>query len=98
MKHNERDASNYKKQHDKKIKISTLAAGDRVLVRNLSERGERGKIRSHWEDKWLQLCRYVMKLAMLLLVFHETSLHLIFHKGRQTYRFSPQQRRLDVFV
>ena len=51
MKHNEKGASNYTKQHDKKIKTSTLAARDRVLVRNLSERGEPGKIRPYWEDK-----------------------------------------------
>ena len=37
MKYNENAASNYKKQHDNKIKISTLSAGDRVLFRNLSE-------------------------------------------------------------
>ena len=39
-----------KKQHDEKATYSTLEAGDRVLVRNLTERGDLGKLQSHWQD------------------------------------------------
>ena len=49
-KHSESTSAKGKKQHDKKASYSTLEAGDRVLVRNLTERGGPGKLRSHWED------------------------------------------------
>ncbi len=58
-KNNERAAGLNKKQHDKKIKTSTLAEGDRVLVKNLTERGGPGKIRSYWEDRIHKVVRRI---------------------------------------
>ena len=44
-----------KKQRDLKVTLEPLEVGGRVLVRNLTERGGPGKIRSFWEQKIYQI-------------------------------------------
>ena len=49
---NSKKAAFYNKSHhDKRIPGMALKPGDRVLVRNLHERGGTGKLRNYWEEK-----------------------------------------------
>ena len=49
-KHAKRNAETGKRAYDKKMFGATLEVGDRVLVKNMSERGGTGKLRSYWEN------------------------------------------------
>ena len=49
--HAKKSADMGKQQYDKKVRHTTLCEGDRVLVRNLTERGGLGKLRPYWEQE-----------------------------------------------
>ena len=46
-----------KRNYDKKARAAELEIGDRVLMRNVRERGGTGKLRSYWEDSLFKVIK-----------------------------------------
>ena len=53
----QKSAEYNKKNYDKKAKAVELEIGDRVLMRNVRERGGTGKLRSYWEDSLFKVLK-----------------------------------------
>lgn len=53
----EKNSASGKAQYDKKAKGTILQPDDRVLIRNVKERGGSGKLRSYWEDDIYKIIR-----------------------------------------
>ena len=49
--HAKKSAETSKQQYDKRVRHTALYEGDRVLVRNMNERGGPGKLRPYWEQQ-----------------------------------------------
>ena len=58
-KHSKISQDRGKKRYDKRVHQSTLEEGDRVLVRNLRERGGPRKIRSYWESGVYRIVKHI---------------------------------------
>ena len=56
---------NSKSNYDKKIFRSTLTPGERVLLKNLSERGGTGKLKSYWENDIYEVVSCHLELPIL---------------------------------
>jgi hypothetical protein len=46
-----KESEHNRQQFNKKVRVTELRSGDRVLVKNYSQRGGPGKLRSYWEDE-----------------------------------------------
>ena len=68
-------AESGKLQYDKKVHSTALEPGDRVLARNLSERGGPGKIRSHWEQDVYTVVKRQLSESPVYIVKKERVLH-----------------------
>jgi hypothetical protein len=52
----EKAACRNEKKYNRRARSAILCEGDRVLIRNVRERGGPGKLRSFWEQKVYQVC------------------------------------------
>ena len=85
MKSSCKSAAIGKKHYDRKVQFTRLKPGDRVLVRNLSERGGPGKVRSYWENQIHEVVERKGEQKMSVFVVkpegHDTGRDRVLHRN-----------------
>ena len=79
--HVDKIKSTSKMKYDQKAIAKPLDVGDKVLVRNLSERGGTGKLRSYWEKQIYDVKRKKDDLPIYEVISPETGKSRILHRN-----------------
>ena len=77
----DKSAEQNRNQYNRKVHVNDIVIGDRVLLRNFSEKGETGKLRAHWE------------IALYVVVGKKDNLEVYNIKPEKRYQYkkSPSQ-------
>ena len=76
-----RHAEKSKERYDHKVYGTPIAVGDQVLIRNLSERGGTGKLRSFWQDEIFTVVQQMNELPVYKIRSNVTRNEKVVHRN-----------------